>query len=143
MNLTGAYGAGKADMISYLLHEMGHGFGILSDRNMDTGELPSKVSPGLISYTETTFDKFIEIHSDGTAWFTGANAEKFWGDLIAGVNRTPEGAMLPIEVTTLKNGEQYSHFGNTSEPGHWVVGNDLMSGVGISVYGRHDLILLS
>ena len=29
-------------MISYLLHEMGHGFGIPSDRDTDTGLLPVK-----------------------------------------------------------------------------------------------------
>ena len=122
-------------MISLLLHEMGHGFGIQSFRDMATGELPGEVSPGLISYTETTFDQFIELHGDGTAWFTGANAQQYWGDLIAwrdggAVSPSETGAMLPVEITTLMNGEQYSHFGNTVAWGNWgVAGNDLMGGV--------------
>ena len=124
---------GNADMISYLLHEMGHGFGFLSDRDKSTGELPSQVSPGQITYTETTFDQFIETHSDGTAWFTGANAEKEYANTQFAL---PE--VLPVPVTTLKNDEQYSHFGNDWAHG----GNDLMSGVGISngmIYGITDL----
>ena len=120
-------------MISLLLHEMGHGFGIQSFRDTATGELPGEVSPGLISYTETTFDQFIELHGDGTAWFTGANAQQVWGDEIAWRDRTPQGeTMLPVEVTTLENGEQYAHFGNDVAWGNWgVAGNDLMGGVGL------------
>jgi hypothetical protein len=131
-------------MISLLLHEMGHGFGIQSFRDKATGELPSEVSPGLISYTETTFDQFIELHGDGTAWFTGANAQQVWGDEIAWRDRTPQGeTMLPVEVTTLENGSQYTHFGNTVAWGNWgVAGNDLMGGVGLGagmLYGITEL----
>ena len=74
----------------------------------------------MISYTETTFDRLVEIHSDGSAWFTGANAEKVYGG--------------PVPVTTLKNGEQYEHFGNEFNwTGHGV-GYDLMSGVGLDAW---------
>ena len=131
---------GKADMISLLLHEMGHGFGIHSFRDMATGELSGEVSPGLISYTETTFDQFIELHGDGTAWFTGANAQQVWGDEIAMAHGTPPGAMLPVEITTLMNGEQYSHFGNDAVPGLWgVEGNDLMGGVGMGLNFLYEI----
>ena len=115
----------QADMINFLLHEMGHGFGIGSDRNTDTGDLPRQVTPGLISYTETTFDKFIEIHSDGSAWFTGANAEQVYGG--------------PVPVTTLKNGEQYEHFGNESVWNRYDAAHDVMSGVGIANGYRYDI----
>jgi hypothetical protein len=93
----------RTDAISVLRHEIGHGLGILSDRDLTTGSLPA-------SY-ETRWDQLIQIHSDGSAWFSGTNAESAYGG--------------PVPITTLRNGEQYSHLGN----GNDAASSDLMNGV--------------
>jgi hypothetical protein len=85
-------------------HELGHGLGIITYRDKTTGALPSG--------HEMTWDKFVQIHSDGSAWFTGPNAEAVYGG--------------PVQVTTLQNGEQYAHLGNSLGDAD---GQDLMNGV--------------
>src|SRR5262249_55804262 len=107
-----------------------------SMRDPQTGELPFPgplfgphgLSPPskVTVYNETTFDKLVEIHSDGTAWFMGANAQKVY----ASMQSLGLGAMLPVPVTILKeHGEQYEHFGNDMTHG----GNDLMGGLGLNL----------
>lgn len=113
---------GQSDVISTLLHEIGHGLGIGDGyRDPNTGQLPATVTgaPGgiAINYTETVWDKLVTFKADGTAFFAGVNA--FLAD----------GNFFPA-VTTLKNGEQYFHFGNDLRDVR-NGGGDLMTGVGL------------
>ena len=77
--------------------------------------MPADIGPGglNITWTNSIFDSLVETHSDGTAWFTGANAVAVYGGL--------------VPVTTLANGEQYAHFGNDLTG----AGLDLMNGVAL------------
>ncbi|MGH1571390.1 DUF4214 domain-containing protein [Methylobacterium sp. P31] len=95
------------------MHEIGHGLGIISYRNSNTGVLPNY---------EMVFDKYTVVNPDGSVSFVGPNAESVYGGLVS--------------VTTLNNGEQYSHFGNSiSEPD----GRDLMNGVEFDYGTRYNI----
>jgi hypothetical protein len=90
------------DAVSVFRHELGHGFGIAGYRN-SSGTLPSD--------HESTWDRLVQINSDGSASFVGANATAAY-----------DGA---VPVTTLQNGEQYNHLGNGAD----AASSDLMNGV--------------
>lgn len=94
----------KIDGVSLFRHELGHSFGFNGWHDPSTGALPS-------SY-ESTWDKYIQTHSDGTAWFVGPYAEAVYGG--------------PVEVTTLQNGQGYDHLGNSLTDRD---GKDLMNGI--------------
>jgi hypothetical protein len=96
----------RYDAVSIMRHEIAHGFGILSARDTSTGQLTSSF--------EWVWDKFLQIDPNGSAWFTGPNAEAVYG------GRVP--------VTTVNNGEQYSHLANSVSDGD---GQDLMNGIEI------------
>jgi hypothetical protein len=93
----------RVDAVSVLRHELGHGFGIVGWRDLNTGSLPATY--------ESSWDKLVQLHADGSAWFTGIQAEAVYGG--------------PVPVTTLTNGEQYFHLGNGTEADS----SDLMNGV--------------
>jgi hypothetical protein len=95
----------KYDAITVFRHEVTHGLGFISLRDTSTGTLGS---------IETAFDHYSSITSSGADYFTGANAEAVYG-----------GA---IPITTLQNGEQYSHLGNNP---NGPLASDLMSGTGL------------
>lgn len=105
--------ANKTDALSVMMHEIGHGLGIYSYRDDNTGSLPSYEGP---------FDKLTTLSPDGSVSFNGSNAIAVNGG--------------PVAVTTLKNGEQYSHFANNAADQN---GQDLMNGV-VFYYGtRYDI----
>jgi hypothetical protein len=95
----------KYDAITVFRHEVTHGLGFISLRDTGTGTLGS---------IETAFDHYSSITSSGADYFTGPNAEAIYGG--------------PIPLTTLNNGEQYSHLGNNP---NGPLANDLMSGTGL------------
>jgi hypothetical protein len=105
--------ANLIDGLSVLRHELGHGLGITTYRD-SSGTLPAGY--------EMTWDELVQIHSDGTAWFTGANAEAIYGG--------------PVPVTTLQNGEQYAHLGNSVNDAD---GRDLMNGVQFGFGKSYDI----
>lgn len=122
--------AGQSDIVSLLLHEMGHGFGIGdSYRDPKTGELQGAVNlvpSGVdINYNETVWDKLVNINADGSATFLGVNAFQANGNFFAA-------------VTTLNNGEQYQHFGNDLRDYH-NQGSDLMTGIGLYKQMAYDI----
>jgi hypothetical protein len=94
----------RIDGVTVLRHELAHGLGTSTYRDLGTGALPAD--------HEMTWDELTQIHSDGSAWFTGANAESVYGG--------------PVPVTTLQNGEQYAHLGNSVNDAD---GQDLMNGI--------------
>ncbi|MCF4130157.1 DUF4214 domain-containing protein [Methylobacterium sp. SyP6R] len=103
----GSVPRGKYDAVSILTHEIGHALGISGARDPATGALPAN--------TETTWDRLVALQPDGTAYFTGANAQAVYGG--------------PVPVTTIKNGEQYYHLANSaSDP----LSKDLMGGTGLA-----------
>jgi hypothetical protein len=99
-----AIASNRIDGVTVMRHELAHGLGITTYRDPTTGALPAD--------HEMTWDELTQIHSDGSAWFTGANAEAVYGG--------------PVPVTTLQNGEQYAHLGNSVDDAD---GQDLMNGV--------------
>ena len=71
--------ADPSGITDLLTHEIGHGLGIVSYRDPADGSL---------SGYETTWDRLVKVAADGTAAFTGANAEAVYGG--------------PVPVTTMK-----------------------------------------
>jgi len=94
----------RTDAVSVLRHELGHSFGIITYRDLSTGTLPAAY--------EMTWDELTQIDGSGHAWFTGANAEAVYGG--------------PVPVTSVQNGEQYAHLGNSLSDAD---SNDLMNGL--------------
>lgn len=93
----------KYDGLSIIMHEIGHGLGIISFRD-DAGSF----SLGAATWWDATM-----VETAGWLFFTGAAASAIYG--------------TAVPVTTLKNGEQYEHIGNArTEP----ASNDLMTGLG-------------
>ncbi|RAI54678.1 hypothetical protein [Roseicella frigidaeris] len=99
---------GKADGLGLMMHEIGHGLGFVSLRNPDTGAFAGAASTWDAALLETANGLF----------FGGATARAVHGG--------------PVAVTTLRNGEQYSHIGNSLNE---EIGWDLMNGVA-TVTGR-------
>ena len=93
----------RVDGIGVLTHEIGHGLGITGFRDPTTGA---------VGGVESVWDQLVKINGDGSASFTGADAEQVYGG--------------PVPVTTLKNGEQYFHLGNTAADAD---ASDLMNGI--------------
>ena len=104
------------DGITVFRHELTHGFGFISLRDTGTGVLGSM---------ETEFDHYSSITSTGADDFIGPNAEAVYG--------------AAVPVTTIKNGEQYSHLGNSL---NGPLGSDLMSGTGIQNGVTHQVSAL-
>ncbi|WP_336488153.1 DUF4214 domain-containing protein [Methylobacterium nigriterrae] len=98
--------AGRYDAITVLTHEIAHGFGIAGSRDSSTGALAAT--------TESTWDQLVSVRPDGSAVFTGAHAQAVYGGT--------------VPVTTVKNGEQYYHVGNSSAD---AASHDLLGGTGI------------
>ncbi|WP_336488100.1 DUF4214 domain-containing protein [Methylobacterium nigriterrae] len=98
--------AGRYDAITVLTHEIAHGFGIVGSRDSTTGALAAT--------TESTWDQLVTVRPDGSAVFTGAHAQAVYGG--------------PVPVTTVKNGEQYYHVGNSSAD---AAAQDLLGGTGL------------
>jgi FG-GAP-like repeat/FG-GAP repeat len=92
----------RTDAVSIFRHELGHAFGIEGYRS-SSGTLPSGF--------ETTWDRLVQINSDGSASFVGADATAAYGGV--------------VPVTTLQNGEQYFHLGNGAD----AASSDLMNGI--------------
>jgi hypothetical protein len=106
----------KYDAITIFEHEITHGLGFISLRDPSTGTLGS---------VETEFDHYSTMTSSGADYFTGPAAEAVYGG--------------PVPITTLHNGEQYSHLGNNpSGP----LANDLMSGIGVMNGVTHSVSAL-
>ena len=104
------------DGITVFRHELTHGLGFISLRDTSTG---------VLGPMETAFDHYSSITSTGADYFMGPNAEAVYG------------AAVPL--TTIKNGEQYSHLGNSlSGP----LASDLMSGTGIQNGVTHQVSAL-
>lgn len=102
----GAVPAGSYDLTTVLTHELAHAFGMVGYRDASTGALSAA--------SETAWDRLVAIQADGSAVFTGAHAEAVYGG--------------PVPVTTLQNGEQYYHLGNSAAD---AASADLMGGTGL------------
>jgi hypothetical protein len=100
------------DGLSVFMHEIGHGLGIQGYRD-SSGVLPAD--------HEAPWDRLVSV-GEGVASFTGHYAEAIYGG--------------PVSVTTLSNGGQYSHLGNSVSERD---GQDLMNGVEFD-YGKHYAI---
>ena len=112
----GSVAPNKYDALTIFRHELTHGFGFISLRNSATGTLGP---------AETMFDHYSSITSSGADVFTGSAAEATYGG--------------PVPITTIKNGEQYSHLGNDpTSP----LANDLMSGTGLMNGVTHQVSAL-
>ncbi|MCJ2074452.1 DUF4214 domain-containing protein [Methylobacterium sp. E-016] len=94
------------DGLTVLTHEMAHGLGVVGFRD-STGALPSD--------QVSTWDGLVTLQSDGTAAFTGSHAVAVYGG--------------PVPVTTLQNGEQFYHLGNSAAD---TASSDLLGGTGVS-----------
>lgn len=98
--------ADRQDQVSVFLHELGHGLGISSFRD----------ASGHLGSAEFLWDTFLVQQGPDSVWFEGPHAMDVYGG--------------PLPVTTLHNGEAYSHLANTTtEP----LGADVMNGV--ALYG--------
>jgi hypothetical protein len=97
--------ANRTDAVSVFRHELMHAFAMNGWRDPATGALPATF--------ESTWDKLVQLHANGSAFFVGAAAEAVYGG--------------EVPVTTLNNGQQFNHLGNSvTDP---IVGQDLMNGV--------------
>lgn len=101
----------RADGIGVLVHEIGHGLGIVGFRNAQTGALPGYESP---------WDKLVQLNADGSANFTGANAVSVFGGR--------------VNVTTEHNAEQYYHLGSSASD---TIASDVMAGYSFSLGQTH------
>ncbi|MBV9734486.1 MAG: Hint domain-containing protein [Acidisphaera sp.] len=99
---AGTVPADAVDAVSVFRHELAHGFGF---GGLTTPE-------GSLGADETPFDLYIDKEADGSAYFTGPDAEAVYRG--------------PVPLTTLPNGEGYAHLGN--QPGD-PLAQDLMNGV--------------
>ncbi len=106
----------KYDAITIFRHELTHGFGFISLRDTSTGTLGSM---------ETEFDHYSSITSTGADYFVGQIAEAVYG--------------AAVSLTTIHNGEQYSHLGNDL---NGPLASDLMSGTGIKNGVTHQVSAL-
>jgi hypothetical protein len=108
-NVIGAAEDGSLSSANYAVeifeHELTHGFGFLSLVNPSTGSYQGSINE---------WDTFLSFGSSGV-YFTGPAAETVNGG--------------PVVITTLNNGEAYSHLSNSpSDPN----AEDLMSGLGLT-----------
>lgn len=104
------------DGITIFRHELTHGLGFISLRDPSTGTLGGM---------ETEFDHYSSFSSTGADYFTGPQAEAVYGG--------------PVPLTTIQNGEQYSHLGN--DP-NGPLAQDLMAGTGIANGVTHPVSAL-
>ncbi|MBV9734487.1 MAG: Hint domain-containing protein [Acidisphaera sp.] len=104
--------AGEYDALSLLRHELAHGFGFGG----------ATTSSGSLGSEETLWDHYLQKNPDGTADFVGPTAESVYGG--------------PVPITTLDNGEAYSHVGNSADG---PLGQDLMNGVGMQAGRTYDI----
>ncbi|MEN0076301.1 MAG: hypothetical protein AAGC69_18090, partial [Paracraurococcus sp.] len=109
LNPSGSQLPNQIDGLGVMMHEIGHGLGIISFR--------SSVDGSFFLGAASTWDAAMA-ETGGWLFFSGSTARA----VHAG----------PVPVTTLKNGEQYSHIGNAL---HEDVGQDLMNGITVD-YGR-------
>ncbi|HET9147325.1 MAG TPA: Hint domain-containing protein [Acetobacteraceae bacterium] len=103
------------DAITIFRHELTHGLGFISLRDSSTGTL---------SGAETEFDHYSSITSTAD-YFIGPAAEAVYGG--------------PVPLTTIRNGEQYSHLGNNP---NGPLAQDLMAGTGIANGVTHQVSAL-
>lgn len=104
--------AGEYDALSLLRHEIAHGLGFGGVTN----------SAGSLGAEETLWDHYLQKNADGSADFIGPNAEAVYGG--------------PVPITTLDNGEAYSHVGNSADG---PLGQDLMNGIGMQPGRTYDI----
>ncbi len=102
---SGGVPAGEYDATSVFRHELMHGLGM--------GGWISAADGSRLAPFESPYDQYVRIGPDGSAYFTGPDAEAVNGG--------------PVALTTVPNGEQYYHLANShSDPN----GTDLMNGIG-------------
>lgn len=101
----GAVPANRYDAVTVLTHEVGHALGIIGFRGSDGA---------LDAAAETLWDRLVFVQPDGGAVFTGAHAQAVYGG--------------PVPVTTIHNGEEYYHLGNSAAE---AASADLMGGTGL------------
>jgi hypothetical protein len=106
----------KYDALTVFRHEITHGLGFISLRDTASGTLGSM---------ETKFDHYSSITASGADLFTGPAAEAVYGG--------------SVPITTLQNGEQYSHLGNDPNGS---LASDLMSGIGLQSGVTHQISTL-
>ncbi|MGE4134041.1 MAG: hypothetical protein AB7F86_20560 [Bdellovibrionales bacterium] len=104
----------RVDLVSLLMHELGHAFGFHSFRDLKTGYLPKDYMSQLDQLT---------IKKDGRYFFVGSNAQGVFGGL--------------VPMTSAMGSQNFSHYGDPSDSGSWLDG--LMGGVRI-YFGRRYVI---